>query len=172
MSDFSLRKLVRDVLSASTMADPRGLAAEVFGRISPEDYGAALGECLPDVVREEIRYSRNHVAPAAPMAEQAGSGAPPSGRSSKVASIRAMWQQKLRERIHTGPSATEWRLLGDCTFEDLMFAAGERREIAARNEVKAEEYAQLAEAVRAAGVQRVRDLPAETLRARLESEAA
>lgn len=173
MTDFSLRQHVRAILTDSTMADPRELAAEAFARIPAEDYGTALQQCLPDVVREEIRHSRNF-APAGAMTEQPraiGSGAK-ARPSKKVASIRAMWQEKLRERIHTGPAPSDWRLLGDCTVDELMFAAEERRAMAARNEAKAEEYADLAEAVRTAGVQRVRDLPAAVLRTRLESEAA
>lgn len=185
MSDFNLRQLVRDVLTASTMADPRDLASEVFRRIDPDDYAAALTQCLPDIVREQIRASRNRVdevtlelehAPATEvpvMAEMPG----PVGRtkqrpvkSAKVAGIRDWWQTKLRERVHIGSS--EWRLLGDCTFADLMFAAQERRSIAAANSVKASEYAGLAEALQAHGVERVRDLPADALRARLEGEAA
>lgn len=176
MEAFNLRHLIRDVLTSSLLADPRDLAAEVFQRIPAEEHAAVLRQCLNDVVREEIRLSRNHTPPAV-MAERPGPRGNigrqrPASRSAKVAGIRAMWQEKLRERIHTGPGSTDWRLLGDCSFEELMFAAGERRTIALRNEAKAAEYAELAEAVRAAGVARVRDLPAEVLKNRLESEAA
>lgn len=176
MSEFNLRQHVRAVLASSTMADPRDLAAEAFARIPAEDYGAALRQCLADVVREEIRLSRNQRHDTV-MAERPGprgnvTRTRPPVRSAKVAGIRAMWQARLRERIHTGPASTDWRLLGDCTFAELMFAAEERRTIALRNEAKAAEYEELAEAVRAAGVERVRDLPADVLRGRLESEAA
>jgi hypothetical protein len=171
--NFNLRQHVRELLTSSAIADPRQLAAEAFADIPAESYGPALRQCLPDVIREEIRHSRNFT-PAPVMGEQprvigGGSKARPSP---KVASIRAMWQVRLHERIHIGPEPSDWKLLGDCTFDQLMFAAGERRELAARNEAKAVEYAELAEAVRAAGVERVRDLPAGMLRARLESEAA
>lgn len=174
MTDFNLRQVARDVLTSSTMADPRDLAAEVFRRIAAEDYAAALNECLPDFVREEIRHSRNLTAPAGLMAERTGGGGGtrPAPRSSKVAGIRSYWQSRLRERLHVGPAPSDWLLLGDCSFDDLMFAATARREIAARNAAKAEEYAELAEALRTAGVARVRDLPAKTLQARLEGEAA
>jgi hypothetical protein len=168
---FNLRHLIREVLTSSLMADPRALATEVLGRIPADQVEAALSECLPDVVREEIRCSRNRATNAAPMGERPGSA--PSGRSAKVAGIREMWQAKLRERLHVGPSPSDWRLLGDCTAEHLDFAAAERREQAARCEARAEEYGALAGALRAAGVKRVRDLPAATLRTRLgESEAA
>jgi hypothetical protein len=177
MDAFNLRKLVRDVLANSLLADPRDLAAEAFLRIPAAEHAAALRQCLTDVVREEIRLSRNHTPPTVTAGRPGPRGntarqQPAVARSSKVAGIRAMWQEKLRERIHTGPASTDWRLLGDCTFDELMFAAGERRTIALRNESKAAEYAELAEAVRAAGVARVRDLPAEVLKNRLESEAA
>jgi hypothetical protein len=167
VSDFNLRQVVRDVLAGSVMADPRQLAAEVFARVPVEEYGAALAQCLPDLVREEIRDSRNRTVE--PMAEQP-TGRP--ARSAKVAGIRDWWQTKLRERVHVGPAPSDWLLLGDCSFDDLMFAAEERRTIAARNSAKAAEFAALAEAVRDAGVTRVRDLPKDTLQARLEGEAA
>jgi hypothetical protein len=175
MPEFSLRSHVREVLANSTQADPRAIAAEAFDGIDPNEYGPALLQCLPDVVREEIRHSRN-LAPVGTMQERpravGDSLTPRKARSSKVASIREMWQEKLRERIHTGPSSADWRMLGDCSFDELMFAAAERRELAARNEAKATEYEELAEMVRTAGVGRVRDLPAALLRTRLESEAA
>lgn len=176
MSDFNLRQLVRDVLTSSTMADPRDLAAEVFHRIDPADYSAGLTQCLPDIVREQIRMSRNAVTPAAlaelpSIVREAPRRLP--ARSAKVEGIRDWWKERLRERLSVGPNAADWRMLGDCSAADLDFAAADRRTIAAKTLAKAAEYAELAEAVRVAGVERVRDLPADVLRARLaEGQAA
>lgn len=193
MNAFHLRHVIREVLTTSSLADPRALSEEVFRRIPPKHYGAALRECLPDVVREENRRPR--VAPAAeyagssqrsdpgpssgrsapaaeaaePLAEQHGTvparprAARPVGRS-KAAAMRAWWRRELDKRVHVGPASEDWKVFGDCLFEDLMFMAQERRDLAARNSAKAEEYAQLADVLKAHDVKQVRDLPEEVLR--------
>lgn len=193
---FNLRRLVREVLDASTMNDPHSIAPEVLRRIKDADLRAALGECLPALVREMIRSSRNggfggpegksstpspspprltlHAGSDEPevMSEHPGSGPLASvgrapigkpGRSAKVAAIRASGPKWLADRINTCANPREWKRVGDCGFEDLMFAAGQRREIAARTLAKAERYERLAELVRKHNVKRVRDLPASVL---------
>lgn len=198
-TDFNLRHLIREVLNTSTMSDPHAIAPEVLRRIEAADLRAALRECLPSLVREMIRSSRNggfggsvERAPTAPMpssssprltlhtsaetpevmSEHPGSGPmasvghPPvrkPGRSAKVAAIRASGPKWLADRINTCANPREWKRVGDCGFEDLMFAAGQRREIAARTSAKAERYERLAELVRKHKVNRVRDLPASVL---------
>jgi hypothetical protein len=59
VANFNLRHLVRAVLADSTMTDPHALAAEVSRRIDDADLRPALEQCLANVVREEIRSSRN-----------------------------------------------------------------------------------------------------------------
>lgn len=183
-TDFSLRHLIREVLDASTMCDPHVIAPEVLRRIDKADLKAALGECLPSMVREMIRSSRSggllagsprlHAGPDRPevMSERPGSGpvAPVGGkpvkkpgRSAKVAAIRASGPKWLADRIHTSADPREWKRVGDCSFADLMFAAGQRREQAARTSAAAERLEVLAGLVRKHGVKRVRDLPASVL---------
>jgi len=84
-------------------------------------------------------------------------------RSAKVAAIRESGPKWLRDRLNTGADPREWKRIGDCSFTDLMFAAGQRREQAARTSAAAERLEALAELVRTHGVQRVRDLPASVL---------
>jgi hypothetical protein len=189
VTDFNLRHLIREVLDSSTLSDPHAIAAEVARRIDDADLRTALEQCLADPVREEIRRNRNgglptltppppssprltlHTQPAV-MAEQPG-GAPrpvikttparPVGRSAKVAAIRESGPRWLRDRLNTGAEPREWKRIGDCTFTDLMFAAAQRRDQAARTSAAAERLERLAELLRTHGVDRVRDLPASVL---------
>ncbi|NUQ97871.1 MAG: hypothetical protein HOY79_15390 [Streptomyces sp.] len=189
MTDFSLRHLIREVLDSSTLSDPHAIAAEVARRIDDADLRTALEQCLADPVREEIRKNRNGglptlatALPSAPrltlhtqpdvMTEQPGGAPRPvvkaapvrrPARSAKVAAIRESGPKWLRDRLNTGAEPREWKRIGDCTFTDLMFAAAQRRDQAARTSAAAERLEQLAELVRAHGVERVRDLPASVL---------
>lgn len=188
MTDFSLRHLIREFLDSTTMSDPHTIAPEVLRRISDKDLKAALGECLPLMVREMIRCSRSGGFSSAPvpsrldlhagpdesevMSEHPGSGPMASvgrlparkpGRSAKVAAIRASGPKWLNDRLRTGADPREWKLIGDCSFSDLMFAVAERRVQVARTAAVAERFERLAELVRVYGVERVRDLPASVL---------
>lgn len=183
MTDFNLRQLVREVLSTSLMPDPRDVATEVLRRISDDDLRVALAQCLSDVVREQIRASRNSggipplppspveppVTPAIRLVEPPASAitkAPVSQvhRSSKVASYRALGQKWLRERMYVSGDPREWKFMGDCGFADLMFAASQRREQAAQTNAAADRYEQLAALLRVHGVALVKELPADVLR--------
>jgi hypothetical protein len=192
VTDFNLRHVVREVLAASTMNDPHALAGEVLRRISKDDYKAALQQCLANMVREEIRSHRNGGFLSAPpqrsapprltlhagsdtpevMSEHPGSGpmasvgrapAKKPGRSAKVAAIRASGPKWLTDRLYTSADPREWKRVGDCSFTDLMFAAGQRRDQAARTSAAADRLEVLAELVRKYKVDRVRDLPASVL---------
>jgi hypothetical protein len=85
------------------------------------------------------------------------------GRSAKVAAIRESGPKWLRDRLNTGADPREWKRIGDCSFTDLMFAAAQRRDQAARTSAAAERLERLAELVQAHGVDRVRDLPESVL---------
>lgn len=191
MTEFSLRHLIREVLDTTTMNDPHAIAPEVLRRIDASDLRSALGECLPVLVREMIRSSRNggflsmppqqstpprltlHRDPDAevmserpgsgPMASVGGNAAKKPGRSAKVAAIRAAGPKWLNDRLNTGAEPGDYKRIGDCTFMDLMFAVGQRREQVARTSAAADRYERLAELVRTHGVDRVRDLPASVL---------
>ncbi|MEV7770472.1 hypothetical protein [Kitasatospora sp. NPDC086791] len=178
--EFNLRQLVREVRATSTMLDPHLIAVEVLRRINNEDLRTALAECLPALVREEYRHTRNHgtfphlpstpTAPLRPvqavtaMAAQPVPAKPRPARSAKVAAIRAAAHAWMQEVIHTSADPREWKRVGDCGVTELMFAAQSRREQARRTNAKAAEYEALAELVRAHGVRRVRDLPESVLR--------
>lgn len=199
MSDFNLRRLVRDVLATSPLTDPHALADEVLSQIDEADLRPALGQVLASMVREEIRASRNGGLPPTfsrpsttspppasgprltlhtqrdvtqTLTEQPGGytvslpkprqGARPA-RSAKVAAIRAAAPKWLSERLNTGTEPGDYKRIGDCTFEDLMFAVEQRREQVVRTAAAADWYERLAELVRTHGVELVRDLPESVL---------
>lgn len=168
-TEFNLRALVREVAAASKAADPGDLAEEVFPKIPRKEMASAVREMLRTYVRIVLGESRSvgHLA-------QEGVGSPgddvsrTAGRSLKVAAIREAWRARLTDRIHTGPASTAWKLLGDCTADDLLFAADERRHVAERTLSRAVFYERLAEVVKDHGVTSVKELPDDALSSHLE----
>lgn len=154
MTDFDLRKLVRDVCENSTVADPAALAKEVDRRIKRQERDSALEACLPLYVQRELgqmRMATHRPAPATPQS------------SRKVQGIRETWRRMLRDRINVGPDVADWKFLADCTAEDLAYAASIREEHARRNAARAEQYRQIAELLEEHGVDTVGELPDTTL---------
>lgn len=153
-TDFDLDAIVRDVLSESNSNSLEELAATVFLRIPKDQHGRILARLLRSHVREIIRKTRMHS-----RAAQGGSTVTPIGssRSAKVAGIRAGWQRRLDELVHTGEG--NYTPLAACTYADLLYAADERQQAAERTLVVAASYRRMAEAVKAAGVETFGDLP-------------
>jgi hypothetical protein len=154
VSDFNLRALVREVSDESGAADPTVLADAVYKRVAAKDRPAALREALRHFVRLNVSIDR--MTPAV----QERSDDKPAGRSWKRDGIRQGWRAHLRQRLHV---ADGWKFLGDCGFDDLMFAAAERREIASRTMAAADRYEALAKLLANHNVTRVADLPDEVL---------
>lgn len=150
-TDFNLRQVIREVLRSSTMADPGQVADEVMRRIPTKMIKAALTQVLRDVVRQVMSEERGAHRGLTPTAGPT--------RSAKVSGIRDGWQKRLRDRVHVG--ASEWKLLGSCTYDDLLFAASERREIAESNAAMARQYDAWARLINKHDVATFGDLPAE-----------
>ena len=161
---FNLRDLVRDVAASSPATDPGTLANEIARRIPAEHREAALQAMLRGYVREFLTQDR--MTHAEPPGRPAQSN---SARSWKRDGIREGWRKMLRDRLHVAPDPSAWKFLGDCTFDDLSFAALERRTAAERTIAKAEGYEALAALLKEHGVETVRELPAEVLASRLEA---
>lgn len=158
---FDLRSLVRDVFDNSTLADPGLIAEEVYKRIGPDEVYAALQASLRLFVRQVISERRMHTQMATPTN--------PDGVSWKVGAIREHWRRSLQDSVHVGGS--EWKRLGQCTYEDLKVAAAERREQASRNRAKAQQYEALANLVSDHGAATVAELPVDVLSAALGAAA-
>lgn len=147
---YDLRKVVREFLDETDLTDFREMGAELARRIPSKDLRSALATALPDLLSTVNQQRR--------MSNPIISGTSGPVRSPKVAGIAAMHAAALRALVHVGGGANKH--LGDCTYEDLMFAAAERREQARRNAAKADQYEALANRLRASGFTRVADLPA------------
>lgn len=161
MSHFNARDLVREVLRSSTRADPGDVAAEVYKRIPASHRGDALQQLLRLFVRQVISEERTSHAPSVVSAV--------SGRSAKVRSIRDAWQRRLKDRVHVGDA--HWKFLRDCTYEDLLAAANERRELADRNAAWARTYSEWAALMTDHNVQTFGQLPPTVLQDALGAAA-
>lgn len=150
MTEFDLRAAVIEVLDTTSLTEPSDIAAQVAKDVPAKQLRAALTEALVSFVANvnQRRRMNNPLLGHAPQVR--------SGRSTKVAGIANWWAAALRDRVHVDGG---WKLLRDCTFDDLMFAAAERREHARRNEAKADQYETLAKLLREHSVDRVADLP-------------
>jgi len=146
---FNLRALVRQVIDETDLTSPDEILNKVVEMVPKQHLREALRQALRDHVKNEI--TRTNVAPMTP-----------AGPSPKVAAIRDSWRKALRDRISVGPN--DWMMLGDCSYEHLMYAAEERYEHARLNQAKGDWFTSLAEAVQDNGVDRVSDLPETTLR--------
>lgn len=157
---FNLRATVEDFLDVSDITDFRVISAELAKAIPARHLRAALAEALVRYVATVNQQRRS----ANPLLD--GGAARPT-RSAKVAGIAAWHQRMLRDLVHVGHSVN--KRLGDCTYEDLMFAAEERREIARQTVAKADRYEWLAKQLHANNVDRVAELPPDVF---AEMEAA
>lgn len=148
---FVLRHCVRDILAGTTEADPGVIAGMVVAHISREDRDAALSHAMRLFVRQVISETRTgHRPPNVTPIHR-------TSRSSKVTAIRDGWQRRLRDRVHVGQSA--WKLLADCTYDDLLAAAAERQDQSDRTAAWAREYRAMASAVLDADVETFGELP-------------
>lgn len=158
-STFDLTALVRKVMDETDLADPADIAAKVVQRVPAKDRLAALQQAMPTFVRVTVTRNRGPMA-----ATSRRIGRKQAGRSAKVAAIRAaapVWKRALRERLHVGRG--QWLLLGECSYDHLMFAVAERREMALRNTASADRYEKVASALTEYGVETVQELPESVL---------
>lgn len=152
---IDVRAVIREVLHTSSASDPDDLVALVFKEIPAADRGEALRQTLRPLVREGISLER--------MAHPIPTGTRPTAPmgSWKVRTIRENWERALRSRLHVG--AGEWKLLAECTRDDLLCAALEREMLAEQNAAAARNYTALAELLTMHGAATVADLPPDIL---------
>lgn len=150
---FSLRDTVRDVLDAGNDADPGVIADKVFEQIPPAKQAEALQQTLRLFVRQVISEQRGRPTPATNVRPIRPSA------SWKGRAIRDGWQRHLDDRLHVAGSG--WKLLRECSAEDLLAVAAERQEKAEQNAAWARAYREFSAAMTDAGVETFGDLPAE-----------
>lgn len=190
MTSFDPHETTRTVLASTKLSDPIDIAEEVF-RLTPRTAVlGAYHSLLREVAREEIRKARAGRSFGPTDFQQATTGvSTPNGglspagsdstgggqtrsdthrspvaprrtanKSSRVAAIRSNHEKLLAQRVF---ARGEWKLLGDCTLQDVRDLAEQRRMVAARNEAVAERFEKLAARMDELGAATVRDLGAE-----------
>jgi hypothetical protein len=164
-TEFQLRDLIRDVIGKSALADPDDLAAAVLAEIPEELTREALAQALRPIVRQVAAHHRLHTRIVSEQTlEQL---TPPSAGSAKVRAIRDWWKRALLDSYHVSDGAIRYKLLRDCTADDLAFAIEERRAMARRNDAKADQLEIVQRLVLEHGVNQVGQLPEATLAATL-----
>jgi hypothetical protein len=144
-----LRKLIHEMLGRSEEADPHVIAKRLVTRIPQEDLREALASSLADTVRIEIgRLRMQAFNRPAPTSVHAGSSEEASGRVGK-----SRWERHaevlLNQRIFVDG---DWKILRDCTADDLEKVADGHADRAREAEAVAARFRGFAAKVRAAGV--------------------
>lgn len=173
MTTSEVTETVRDMVIryAQKFEGPNDIAAAIIEEVTrtPEVLRACLIEVLPEYCGKTLREQRNRgvstgvTPPDDPPSDHAPSN---PARSAKSDSIRAWHKNFLALQLHV---ATEWKRMGDCTKEDLMFGAAERRKQAEKTLYRAAELESLAVALDMHGKRTVRDLPESVVHSVLES---
>jgi len=162
--NYDLRAEIRNVLDTTDLTDPGDIADKVAKSIPAKALRDVVRMMLRSYVRQVNNERRTYSPPNFSTGGQRRSDAQvniAAGRSAKVQAIRDGWQAQLDNRVHVGQS--EWKFLGDCTYDNLYALAAERETHAAKNASWARYYRSLAGLLTEHGVETVRDLPATVL---------
>jgi hypothetical protein len=150
MNDYDVIAAFRAALAGSTDPDPANVARQVAAEIPARQRVDALAQVLirlaPTIAGEQRR--------------RAWGAAPPPGRDRWSNAGTVYKQHLLNQRIAV---ADGWRRLGDCTADDLNFAARRNREHARSTIVRAEQYETLAALLVKRGARTVGDLDRDDL---------
>lgn len=149
---FNLRAEVYAVMQETDLAAPDEIAAKVAESVSADHLRLALRQALVEYVRDQLAYFR------------AGASAPKSyhpSPSAKVKAIRDAAPGWLRDRVFVGPNG--WRLIGDCSVDDLHYLVADRAARAIALRATADRYDALAELCIKHKAAKVADLPAKVL---------
>lgn len=145
-TEFNPLATARNILIDTRETDPDVIADLIFKATPKRDIPALYRQQLRDVALDAIRFTRmNNPEPTTPQ------------QSSRLTAIRERHVAELDQRVYANG---EWKLLGDCTVEDVLDLAAQRHEIAARNTAKAAEFEKLAARMAEFGARTVRDLEA------------
>lgn len=157
--EFNLRDLVRSIVDATEpIEQPAAIAARVLDAIPGAHLRDALAATLPGYVAAVVGDMRRH-----PLRQPT-----PQNQSPRVVrAIQSNWDRIRASIIHVGENA--YKRFGECTFDDLMYAAAERREQAAQHEAWAERWTSYAHLLRASGADTVDALPDEA-KAKIEAD--
>lgn len=162
MPDLNLRARIRAILDDTSETDPGVVADRVSGDLTDGEVRPALAETMRALVRDVIREDRR-------LADAATEQPTPGQGRSRARAVAEAWRAHLRDRVFVGDGV--WRLLGDCSPEDVAFLVSDRRRQAAELVAKAARYEGLRAAMVEHAVARVADLPDAVLAAALSDAA-
>ncbi|GAA0200141.1 hypothetical protein [Glutamicibacter creatinolyticus] len=145
-TDFQPVKVARQIIATTSLTDPEDIALAVLDRTPDSELRAAYLQVLRGAVRTAIHMENMVASTVTPVVPN---------RSSRVAAIRESHISYYDQRVF---ASGEWKMLGECTVDDVLDLAAQRREVAERNSAKAAEFEQLAARMTAAGVAVARDL--------------
>lgn len=150
MSELDLRARIRAILDDTGEADPGVVADKVIGDLSSRELRPALAQTMRALVREVMRAERL-------TTPQAAENVSPGQGRSRARAVAEAWRAHLRDRVFVGDGT--WRLLGDCSPQDVLFLVADRRQKAAELAEAAQRYQRLHDAMDRHGAGRVADLP-------------
>lgn len=146
-----LRSLVREVAAEHPHADPREIARYVAKLTEEEDLQNFYAEALVDVVSQILGAQRRDAMDQKPEKQ--------NNKSPKLEQRRNWWKDLLAARVHVGKS--EWKVLANCTVDDLQFCINERAAHIAGVQAQIENFKTLAALMVKNGARTVSDLPAQ-----------
>jgi hypothetical protein len=161
MTDFDISAAVRNILDETDLTDPGDIAAKVAEQIPARQLREVVAYLLRSHVRVEF-----HRYPPPPTTTKPS----PANRSAKVTAIREAAPGWLRRRVHVGDS--EYMVLADCTYDNLLYLQQERMTKATQLAAAADWYGRAAELVKQHHARCLGALPATALAALGEVQAA
>lgn len=147
---LTLSGIIRAILDETDLTTPEAVAAEAVRR-TPDEH---IREFYRQAVRGQARVQM-HAIPSTP---------PAVTRSAKFAAIADMHSRQLKARVFVGD---QWKMLGQCTYDDVLALADSRQQLAEENAAAAEKFRRVAKELQNAGAETVADLPADVLAAAL-----
>jgi hypothetical protein len=179
---FDARKAIREKLQEGHDPQPAKLADTLAAECPVEYLRLALSQALPYLVRDEIRKVRHAALGRRGASPRANKGAEtweaiasadpadPDEQPSKGARARGGTAAFSIFQVPVSLGVGHWKYLGDCTREEILDAARHLERRAAENQSRADGYQALASAMENAGVNHVRDLDGEQVRALVKPE--
>lgn len=139
-TEFSLDHLIEEVRD-EVGPDPEDIARKVQGRIPPTAREAVELKLL-------VNYVRSSKPRLATIIQRSAREKPTANRSAKVIAFQRL-ARVLAAQVCVGPR--QYKTLGDCTYDDLIYAAEKRREHASYVVAEAEGFERWAELVKENG---------------------
>lgn len=148
---FDPHATARQIIADTDLTDPSEIADAVYDRTPEDAVHDAYRHILRNTAREAIRTA--NMQASSPPSEPRRT----PNRSSRVSAIKRTHVAYFDQRVFANG---DWKLLRDCTRDDVLDLAAQRQEIADRNAAKAAEFRSIHDRMVTANVTVVGDLEA------------